>query len=342
MLIRANPKNKTISLISFPRDLRAEIHCPGRSRFVTKINAAYAECGSRGTLDTVRNLTGVSVNYLITVNFRGFTQVVDKLGGIWMDIDRRYYNNNGLYSAVNLQPGYQRLNGYQALSFVRFRHTDSDLYRNARQQSFVRCLQGPGEQEPQAEEPAEGDQGAHEQHRGRAGWRQGRKRQDRALVRRPRVLAAAGSRLPVADRRARGLRRPDDVAGEHLRSDPRMGESRRRVAEEGHGRRARREGEDEDSGDQGDERHRPQRQRRHRLGVERELPARPARIPDPDAAERHSRQRRLLPVLPHEGLLRSEAEGLEGGGDARSRASSAPPTSRRRPLRSQRSRTTPC
>ena len=97
MLIRANPKNKTISLISFPRDLQAEIVCPGRSRFVTKINAAYAECGSRGTLDTVRNLTGVPVNYLITVNFRGFTQVVDKLGGIWMDVDRRYYNNNGLY-----------------------------------------------------------------------------------------------------------------------------------------------------------------------------------------------------------------------------------------------------
>jgi len=140
MLIRANPKNKTISLISFPRDLRAEIICPGHSTYVTKINAAYADCGSRGTLDTVRKLTGVPVNYLITVNFRGFTQVVDKLDGIWMDVDRRYYNNNGLYSAVNLQPGYQKLNGYQALSFVRFRHTDSDLYRNARQQSFVRAF----------------------------------------------------------------------------------------------------------------------------------------------------------------------------------------------------------
>ena len=141
MLIRANPKNETISLLSFPRDLRAEIICQGHSSFVTKINAAYAECGSRGTLDTVRKLTGVPVNYLITVNFRGFTQVVDKLGGIWMDVDRRYFNNNGLYSAVDLQPGYQKLNGYQALSFVRFRHTDSDLYRNARQQSFVRSLE---------------------------------------------------------------------------------------------------------------------------------------------------------------------------------------------------------
>ncbi len=140
MLIRADPQAQTISLLSFPRDLRAEIICPGKPTYVTKINAAYAECGSRGTLETIRNISGVPINYLITVNFRGFIGVVDKLGGIWMDVDRRYYNNNGLYSAINLYPGYQKLNGYQALSFVRFRHTDSDLYRNARQQSFVRAL----------------------------------------------------------------------------------------------------------------------------------------------------------------------------------------------------------
>jgi LCP family protein required for cell wall assembly len=140
MLIRADPDAQTISLLSFPRDLRAEIVCPGRATYVTKINAAYADCGSRGTLETVRKLTGVPVNFLITVNFRGFIGLVDKLGGIWMDVDRRYFNNNGVYSAINLQPGYQKLNGYQALSFVRFRHTDSDLYRNARQQSFVRAL----------------------------------------------------------------------------------------------------------------------------------------------------------------------------------------------------------
>jgi LCP family protein required for cell wall assembly len=143
MLIRANPKNETISMLSFPRDLRAEIVCPGRTPFTSKINAAYATCGARGTLETVRKLTGVPVNYLITVNFRGFTQVVDKLGGVWMDIDRRYFNDRSGptgYATINLLPGYQKLNGYQALDFVRFRHTDSDLYRNARQQSFVRAL----------------------------------------------------------------------------------------------------------------------------------------------------------------------------------------------------------
>ena len=143
MLVRANPKNETISLLSFPRDLRAEIVCPDRTTFTDKINVAYATCGARGTLETVRTLTGTPVNYLITVNFRGFRQLVDKLGGMWMDVDRRYFNSQGGpngYATINLQPGYQRLGGYQALDFVRFRHTDSDLHRNARQQLFVRAL----------------------------------------------------------------------------------------------------------------------------------------------------------------------------------------------------------
>jgi LCP family protein required for cell wall assembly len=143
MLVRANPKNETISLLSFPRDLRAEIVCPGHASFTDKINAAYANCGAKGTLETVRTLTGVPINYLITVNFRGFRQLVDKLDGIWMDVDRRYLNTRSGpsgYATINLQPGYQRLGGYQALDFVRFRHTDSDLYRNARQQLFVRSL----------------------------------------------------------------------------------------------------------------------------------------------------------------------------------------------------------
>ncbi len=172
MLVRANPKNETISLLSFPRDLRAEIVCPGEATYTTKINAAYAACGSRGTLETVRKLTGVPINYLITVNFRGFTQVVDKLGGMWMDVDRRYLNTRSGqygYATINLQPGYQRLNGYQALDFVRFRHTDSDLHRNARQQLFVRALKDQVRTDFSLTEAPEDDQGADEQHRGGAG-----------------------------------------------------------------------------------------------------------------------------------------------------------------------------
>ena len=143
MLVRADPGQKVISLLSFPRDLRVDIYCPGHSTYRDKINAAYSDCGAQGTLETVRKLTGLPINYIITVNFRGFRQLVDKLGGVWMDVDRRYYNNQGGpsgYAKINLQPGYQLLTGYKALDFVRFRHTDSDIYRNARQQQFVRAF----------------------------------------------------------------------------------------------------------------------------------------------------------------------------------------------------------
>jgi hypothetical protein len=62
-----------------------------------------------------------------------------------MDVDRRYYNKNtgayyNNYANINLQPGYQKLSGQNALDFVRFRHTDSDLTRVARQQEFVRAF----------------------------------------------------------------------------------------------------------------------------------------------------------------------------------------------------------
>jgi LCP family protein required for cell wall assembly len=143
MLVRADPGEKAISLLSFPRDLTTEIHCPGRAPVVAKINAAYAWCGPTGSLTTVGDLTGVPINYIVTVNFRGFRQLVDKLGGVWIDVDRRYFNDHGGptgYAKINLRPGYQRLTGLKALDFVRYRHTDSDVYRTARQQLFVRAF----------------------------------------------------------------------------------------------------------------------------------------------------------------------------------------------------------
>ena len=83
---------------------------------------------------------------MITVNFQGFREIVDDVGGVFMDVDHRYLNDNaGLgygqtYDRIDLHPGYQRLTGVQALDYVRFRHTDSDLYRNARQQEFVKAF----------------------------------------------------------------------------------------------------------------------------------------------------------------------------------------------------------
>ena len=145
MLLRADPGTKTVAMLSLPRDLLVDVHCPGHSpsEFSAKINAAYSCGGPAASLATVEAVTGLKINYLITVDFRGFKKIVNILGGVWVDVDRRYYNNQGGpygYSTINLQPGYQRLTGGAALSFVRYRHTDSDIVRVARQQLFVQAM----------------------------------------------------------------------------------------------------------------------------------------------------------------------------------------------------------
>ena len=134
MLIRLNPEKEAIAIMSLPRDLKVEI--PGHG--TDKINMAYEYGGPRLTLRTVKRLTGLSVNHVINVNFRGFWRAVNAVGCVYADIDRRYYNDLAEYTYINLQPGYQRLCGTHALQYVRFRHEDNDLVRSARQQDFLR------------------------------------------------------------------------------------------------------------------------------------------------------------------------------------------------------------
>jgi LCP family protein required for cell wall assembly len=141
MLLRADPQAETITSLSFPRDLIVEVRCPNGGRSMGRINAAYSFCGPEGTLETVRALTNLPIHYIITVNFDGFRKVIDRLGGVWIDVDRRYLNQEGGdYATINLWPGYQRLKGWQALDYVRYRHFDSDIYRVARQQAFVKAV----------------------------------------------------------------------------------------------------------------------------------------------------------------------------------------------------------
>ena len=146
MLVRADPSDsgESISMLSFPRDLWVDVRCPGRAPFPGAINQAYLTCKEQGVVETVKGLTGLEINYLVTVNFRGFKLMVEKLGGVWMDVDRRYFNDNSGYEAdyatIDLKPGYQKLKGQDALDFVRYRHTDSDIHRTARQQAFVRSV----------------------------------------------------------------------------------------------------------------------------------------------------------------------------------------------------------
>ena len=143
MLVRIDPDKDAATLLSFPRDLYVtHPGCEGHPSWSGKLNEAFAFCGPKGTLTTVKELTGIPIHYMITVNFRAFTKIVDRLDGVYMDVDQRYFNDvpDAGYPMLDLNPGYQLLNGEDALDFVRHRHTDSDLYRVVRQQEFVKAL----------------------------------------------------------------------------------------------------------------------------------------------------------------------------------------------------------
>jgi LCP family protein required for cell wall assembly len=137
ILMRLDPQRGAIALMSLPRDLK--VHIPGYG--VDKLNAAYAEGGTKLTLQTIKELTGLRVNHVINVDFRGFREAVDAIGCVYADVDRRYFNDNSgaeQYAKIDIQPGYQRLCGGRALQYVRYRHTDTDIVRAARQQDFLR------------------------------------------------------------------------------------------------------------------------------------------------------------------------------------------------------------
>jgi LCP family protein required for cell wall assembly len=139
ILLRIDP-GKGVALMSLPRDLKVSI--PGHG--TDKINVAYEVGGPRIMIRTVKQLTGLAINHYVDVSFQGFSQAVDALGCVYVDVDRRYFNNNAgagygqNYAVINIQPGYQKLCGSKALDYVRYRHTDNDIVRAARQQDFLR------------------------------------------------------------------------------------------------------------------------------------------------------------------------------------------------------------
>ena len=139
MLVRLDPSKKRIAVLSLPRDLKVRI--PGHG--VDKLNAAYSLGGVKLTLKTVKEFTGLSVNHVVNVDFRGFKKAVNALGCVYTDIDRRYFNDNSgaqQYATIDIKPGYQKICDQDALDYVRYRHTDTDIIRAARQQSFLRSL----------------------------------------------------------------------------------------------------------------------------------------------------------------------------------------------------------
>jgi LCP family protein required for cell wall assembly len=139
ILLRLDSEQNLISVMSIPRDLKTEIPGFGTEKF----NAAYTYGGPKLTLQVVKELTGLKINHVINIDFLGFVRAVDAIGCVYTDVDRRYFHSNvGLppeeqYSEINIQPGYQKLCGVKALQYVRYRHTDTDIVRSARQQNFL-------------------------------------------------------------------------------------------------------------------------------------------------------------------------------------------------------------
>jgi polyisoprenyl-teichoic acid--peptidoglycan teichoic acid transferase len=140
ILVRLDPKKGATAMMSLPRDLLVDI--PGHGR--DKLNAAFAIGEDALTLKTIRSLLGIPIHHYVRVTFGGFREAVDRLGCVYVDVDRKYFNDNnppmgggGAYAAIDVPAGYQKLCGQRALDYVRFRHLDSDLVRAARQQSFL-------------------------------------------------------------------------------------------------------------------------------------------------------------------------------------------------------------
>jgi polyisoprenyl-teichoic acid--peptidoglycan teichoic acid transferase len=144
MLVRLDPSKEATAVMNIPRDLKVPIQVPGGGIETTKINAAYSYGGPALAVKTVRNLLHIPINHVVNVNFGGFERAVNRLGCVYVDVDRRYYHSNagvpigGQYAEINVPAGYQKLCGSKSLDYVRFRHADDDLVRAARQQDFLR------------------------------------------------------------------------------------------------------------------------------------------------------------------------------------------------------------
>lgn len=134
ILVTIDPNLKKAAVISIPRDTRVTL----ANGQVDKINAAYAYGGPQSSVKAVQNLMGIPVDYYVELNFEGFAKIVDTLGGVTINVPQRMYKPS---EGINLYPGLQRLNGSQALAFVRYRDYQlGDIDRASKQQQFLTAL----------------------------------------------------------------------------------------------------------------------------------------------------------------------------------------------------------
>jgi len=137
MVLNCDPATKSVSIISIPRDTLAAL--PDRG--LDKINHAYAYGGIELSRRTVENLLDIEIPYYIEVNLSGIINIIDDLGGIPINVEKRMYYvdyGGGLY--IDLKPGYQKLTGKQAMGYLRYRADGGDFKRINRQQKFLRAM----------------------------------------------------------------------------------------------------------------------------------------------------------------------------------------------------------
>ena len=139
-VVTLDTEAKKITVLSIPRDSRVKIAGHGWDKF----NHAFAFGGLPLSKSTAENLLGVSIQYTVTIDFKGFMRMIDALGGITIDVEKRmrysdpYDDDGGL--VIDLYPGVQRLSGKEAIKYVRYRDEEGDIGRVARQQKFLKAL----------------------------------------------------------------------------------------------------------------------------------------------------------------------------------------------------------
>ncbi len=133
-------ETKQASLLSIPRDTRVDME----GRGFDKINHAYAYGGPEYTQKTLEALLATKIDHYIMVDIQAFQRMIDALGGVNMEIEKRMYyedpwdDNGGL--VIDLYPGLQHLDGEQATGYVRYRDNEGDIGRIGRQQKFLKAL----------------------------------------------------------------------------------------------------------------------------------------------------------------------------------------------------------
>ena len=135
ILVRVDPVNKLVSMVSIPRDTLVYLDGVGQA----KINAAYYYGGPAGTIEAVRNLTGVDIDHYVSINFDGLVQLVDAIGGIDVYVDERIEDDDAGQAIV--EAGDQHLDGEQALVLARSRdYYDGDYTRQANQRKVIMAI----------------------------------------------------------------------------------------------------------------------------------------------------------------------------------------------------------